>query len=155
MVIRALLVSLVVAAAINSCARSNPRPTGAVINFGGCPSQRPTSWPNSRFQVSSGDSNTTLDAETGTLIFEVRVDSMPGLQGAQVSLRNRTIQRDIAYSDSTIRVTAPAGRYSLRARRIAAQTLQDSINVRSGFVDTVKVTLGREVVCLDAKALTE
>jgi hypothetical protein len=52
-------------------------------------------------------------------------------------------------------VTVPAGRYSFRARRIAAQTLQDSINVRRGFVDTVKVTLGREIVCLAAKVLAE
>jgi len=80
---------------------------------------------------------------------------MPGVEGAQISLRNRTIRRDITYSDSVIRVTVQAGRYSFRARRIAAQTLQDSIDVRSGFVDTVKVTLGREVVCLDAKALTD
>jgi hypothetical protein len=155
MVTRALSASLVVAAAINSCARPNPTPTSAVIIRGGCPSQRPTSWPNSRFQVSFGGSNTTLDAETGTLIFDVRVESMPGLQGAQISLRNRTIQRDFAHGDSAIRVTVPAGRYSFRARRIAAQTLQDSINVRSGFVDTVKVTLGREIMCLDAKTLIE
>ena len=151
------MTSFIVAAAINSgsCARPNPTPRSALIIRDGCPSQRPTSWPNSQFQVSLGGSDTTLDAETGTLIFDVRVDSMPGVEGAQISLRNRTIRRDITYSDSVIRVTVQAGRYSFRARRIAAQTLQDSIDVRSGFVDTVKVKLGREVVCLNAKALTD
>ena len=77
---------------------------------------------------------------------------MPGLESAQVSLRNQTIRRDIAYGDSVIRVTVPAGRYLLRARRIGAQTLQDSIDVRSGFDDTVRVTLGRECVYLETKA---
>jgi hypothetical protein len=65
-----------------------------------------------------------------------------------VSLRNETARRDSAFADSPIKLTAPAGRFSFRVRRIGAQTLQDSVDVRSGYVDSVKVLLGREVVCL-------
>ena len=88
----------------------------------------------------------TLEAQTGTLIFEVGVDSMPS-QGAQISVRNQTVRRDMAYSDSLIKVNVPTGRYYFRARRIGAQTLEDSIDVRSGFADTVRILLGREMFC--------
>lgn len=139
--------------AVIACARSNPaQRRGVTINGGGvvitaigCPSQRPTSWPHSQFRVVFGSPDTTLEAQTGTLIFEVRVDSMPGLQSAQVSLRNQTIRRDMAYGDSVLRASVPAGRYYFHARRIGAQTLQDSIDVRSGFTDTVRILLGREM----------
>jgi hypothetical protein len=56
------------------------------------------------------------------------------------------------YGDSVIKASVPAGRYSFRARRIGAQTLQDSVDVRSGYVDTVKILLGREVMCLSRAA---
>jgi hypothetical protein len=150
------LVTLLFVAVVGACARPNPAQTrevtinggGAVITAEGCPSQRPTSWPHSQFQVFSGSPDTTLEAQTGTLIFEVRVDSMPGPQSAQVSMRNQTVRRDMPYGDSVIRVRVPAGRYYFRARRIGAQTLQDSIDVRSGFADTVRILLGREMLCL-------
>ena len=145
---RVILTLLVVTATASACARRAPMQTRAVIVNSGCPSQRPISWPSSQFRVSLGGRDSALDAQTGALIFEVRIDSMPGAQSAQVSLRNQTIRRDAAYGDSLIRITAPVGRYLFRARRIAAQTLQDSIDVRANYVDTVKVTLGREIVCL-------
>jgi hypothetical protein len=56
------------------------------------------------------------------------------------------------YGDSVIKASVPAGRYAFRARRIGAQTLQDSVDVRSGYVDTVKILLGREVMCLSRAA---
>jgi hypothetical protein len=83
------------------------------------------------------------------LIFEVRVDSIPGVSGAQVSLRNKSVTRDIPYASSLTTTVVPAGRYYLRARRIAAEMLQDSMDVRSGFADTVKIVLGRDIVCLE------
>jgi hypothetical protein len=148
-----MLALLVVTATVSACARPAPMHTRAVMIDIGCPSQRPASWPNSQFRVSLGGGDSTLDAQTGALIFEVRIDSVPGEyqlkpQSAQVSLWNQTIRRDAAYGDSLIRIAAPAGRYSFRARSIAAQTLQDSIDVRGGYVDTVKVTLGRDIVCI-------
>jgi len=152
MLTRAILASLAVTATASACARRAPMQTRAVIVNNGCPSQRPASWPNSQFRVSLGGWDSTLDAQMGALIFDVRIDSIPGAQSAQVSLRNQTIRRDAAYGDSLIRITAPAGRYLFRARRIAAQTLQDSIDVRGSYVDTVKVTLGREIVCLMSNA---
>lgn len=151
--------TLLFVAVVSACARPNPVQTrrvtinggGGVLTAVGCPSQRPTSWPHSQFRVFFGSPDTTLEAQTGTLIFEVRVDSMPGLQNAQVSLRNKAIRRDMAYGDSVIRANVPAGRYYFRARRIGAQTLQDSIDVRSGFADTVRILLGREMFCLARK----
>jgi hypothetical protein len=143
-------------AVVSACARPNPVQSGgvtingggAVITAEGCPSQRPTSWPRSQFRVFLGSLDTTLDAQTGTLIFEIRVDSMPRPQSAQVSVRNQTVRREMPYGDSVIRVSVPAGRYYFHARRIGVQTLQDSIDVRSGFADTVRILLGREMLCL-------
>jgi len=150
------LITLLFVAAVGACARRKPVRTGGVtINSGGgvitaegCPSQRPTSWPHSQFRVFPGSPDTTFEAQTGTLIFEIRLDSMPRPQSAQVSVRNQTVRRDMPYGDSVLRVTVPAGRYYFHARRIGAQTLQDSIDVRSGFVDTVRILLGREMLCL-------
>jgi hypothetical protein len=152
---RAILASLVVAAVIACAPPNRTQKRGVVVGTGrevitsfGCPSQRPSSWPHSQFRVYLGQSDTALNAETGALIIEVRVDSIPGPSSAQVSLRNQTTRRDVTYGDSVIRVNVPAGRYFLRARRIGAETLQDSIDVRSGFADTVRVSLGREMMCL-------
>lgn len=153
---RAILACLGVAATTSACARRAPPESTETVTFGRgpiivattCPSQRPASWPNSQFRVAFGHPDKTLGSQTGALIIDVQVDSMPGLQSAQVSLRNQAIRRDLPFGDTVITLTIPAGRYFFRARRIGAQTLQDSIDVRSGFVDTVRVTLGREVMCL-------
>ena len=148
MTTKAILTSLVVTVLASECARSAPIQTGPKVVNSGCPSERPASWPKSQFRVAFGSADSTLDAQMGALIFQVRLDSIPGPQSAEVSLSNQAIRRDAPFGDSAIRITAPAGRYFFRARRIAAQTLQDSIDVRSRFVDTVKVALGREVLCL-------
>jgi hypothetical protein len=118
---------------------------GMVVTAEGCPSQRPTSWRHSQFRVSPGSPDATLDPQTGALIFDVRVDSMS--PGAQILIRDQTLRRDLPFSDSVARVNIPTGRYYFRARRIGAQTLEDSVDVRSGFVDTVKILLGREKFC--------
>ena len=138
-----------------ACARPNPGTRvvtvhggGAVVTAEACPSQRPSSWPHSQLRVLLGSRDTTLEEQTGTLIFEVRLDSMPRPWSAQISVRNQTIRRDIPYGDSVIRVSVPAGRYYFRARRVGAQTLEDSIDVRSGFADTARILLGREMLCL-------
>ena len=143
-------------AVLSACARPNAVQTrgvtingaGAVITAEGCPSQRPTSWLHSQLRVYSGAPDVTLEAQTGALIFEVRVDSLPRPWSAQISVQNQTIRRDMVYGDSVIRVSVPAGRYYFRARRIGAETLQDSVDVRSGFADTVRILLGREMLCL-------
>ena len=148
------LAALVFVAVIVACVRHNPEQRrrvvvhggGPVVTAVGCPSQRPDSWLHSKFRVFSGSPDATLEAQTGTLIFKVSVDSMAS-QGAQISVRNQTVRHDVSYSDSLIKVNVPAGRYYFRARRIGAQTLEDSIDVRSGFADTVKILLGREMFC--------
>ena len=147
--------TLLFVAIVGACARpSAVQPPRVIINSGGplitaesCPSQRPTSWPRSQFRAFLGSPDVTLETQTGTLLFAVRVDSLPGPQSAQISVRNQTVRLDMPYGDSVIRVSAPAGRYYFHARRTGAQTLQDSIDVRSGFVDTVRIFLGREIFC--------
>jgi hypothetical protein len=153
--IKIVLPVLAVAATVNACARPATTQTTVVMDTLYCPSQRPASWAQSQFRVALGYADPSLDAGSGALMVDVQVDSMPGVHGAQVSLSSQTIRRDAAFSDSLIKITVPAGRYFLRARRIDAQTLQDSIDVRSGFVDTVKVILGRQIVCLDATTRTK
>lgn len=100
-------------------------------------------------RTSSGREDLTLESNTGALFIDVRGDSLNPLVGnAQIRLQNAEIRRDTAVRDSALRMTVPAGRYYFRARRIGSQTLQDSISVRSGYVDTVRAILGREIVCL-------
>jgi hypothetical protein len=95
-----------------------------------------------------GAADTTLETRTGALVVDVSVDSVPSVNKPQISLLAGATHHDVIYGDSTIKFIAPAGRYVFRARMIGAQTIQDSVDVRSGFADTVKVRLGREVVCL-------
>ena len=96
-----------------------------------------------------GGVDSALDAETGSLVVALSIDSMPHINKAQVSLLTGRVHYDVIYGDSLVTLTAPAGRYLFRAREIGAQTVQDSVDVRARFADTVKVILGREVVCLD------
>ncbi len=160
MLTKRLVSGLGVVAALSACAQANSAPTrgvivhggGVIVNSGTCPTQRPTSWPKSQFRVMSGHYDPQLVTESGALVFEVQIDSIPVPQGAQVSLWNQTTRQDSAFTNSPIRVTVPPGRYSFRVRRIGAQTLQDSVDVRNGYVDTVEVMLGREVVCLMSNA---
>jgi hypothetical protein len=99
--------------------------------------------------MSLGRPDKKLDANTGILIIDVRGDSInPNVRNAQVSLRSIGIRRDVYVTDSLIQMTLPSDRYFFRVRRIASQTVQDSIDVRNGYVDTVKVSLGRDIVCL-------
>jgi hypothetical protein len=140
-------VVLLFLAGVAACVRPNPVQTrvvmsgGMVVTAESCPSQRPTSW----FRVLPGSPDATLEPQTGALIFEVQVDSMS--PGAQVSVSNQTGRRDMPFSDSVTRVNIPTGRYYFRARRIGAQTVGDSVDVRSGFADTVRILLGREKMC--------
>jgi hypothetical protein len=149
-------IALLFVAAVSACAPPNQvQARRVVVNSGGggvvtaeaCPSQRPASWPRSEFQVFLGSRDTSLEPPTGTLIFEVRADSIAGVPSAQISLRSQTLRRDVPYGDSVIRVSVPAGRYYFHARRIGAQTIQDSIDVRERFADTVRIFLGREKFC--------
>jgi hypothetical protein len=101
-------------------------------------------------RIISGSVDTTLDARTGALVIALSIDSMPRINKAQVSLLHGKEHYDAIYGDSLVRLRAPPGRYLFRAREIGAQTIQDSVEVRGSFADTVKVILGRAVVCLDA-----
>jgi hypothetical protein len=142
---------------LSGCARANSAPTrsGIIYGVGGiliaetCPAQRPPSWRKSQFRVVTGDFDPTLKAQSGALVFNVRVDSIPDPQAAQVSLWSQTFRRDSAFAQSPIKIVAPVGRYAFRVRKIATQAMQDSVDVRSRYVDTVKIVLGREVVCLN------
>ena len=96
-----------------------------------------------------GSVDSALDAKTGALVIALSIDSMPRINKAKVSLLHGKEHYDAIYGDSLVTLTAPAGRYLFRAREIGAQTIQDSVAVRGSFTDTVKVILGREVVCLD------
>src|SRR3954464_9432936 len=85
--------ALVFVAGSVACARHNPEQRGAGVVYGGgpivstvsCPSQRPASLLHSNFRVFLGSPDATLETQTGTLIFEVGVDSMQA-QGAQISV---------------------------------------------------------------------
>jgi hypothetical protein len=98
-------------------------------------------------KVFVGGADTAIEPKTGTLVVDLSLDSVPTVNKAQVSLLAGATHHDVIYGDSAIKITAPAGRYLFRARMIGAQTIQDSVDVRSGFVDTIKVMLGRVVVC--------
>jgi hypothetical protein len=154
---RHIATNLGIVVILSGCARANSTPTRSVIVHSGsaiviaetCPAQRPPSWPKSQFRVVTGDFDPTLEGQSGALVFDLRADSIPDPQAAQVSLWSQTFRRDSAFAQSPIKIVAPVGRYVFRVRKIAAQAMQDSIDVRGRYVDTVKVVLGREVVCLN------
>ena len=149
-----VLVSIAFILALSACAHANPTPTPGVIVGGGmlitgvtCPDQRPAYWGKSKFSLQQGTPDQTLDTQSGALVFDITVDSMLGPQAAQVSVWNQTIRRDSAFAQSPIKLAVPPGYYLFRVRRIGAQPIQGSIEVRSTYVDTVKVVLAREVIC--------
>ena len=150
-----VVVSVAFILASNACAHTNPAParrvipSGGIIVTGSCPSERPEYYAKSQFSVQRGGSDATLSAESGALVFEITVATILGPQAAQVSLWNQTTRRDSAFAPSPIKLVVPAGLYSFRVRKIGTQQMQDSVNVRGTYVDTVKVVLGREVVCLN------
>src|SRR4051812_12533012 len=79
---------------------------------------------------------------TGTISGRV-VDAQGGpLQGAAVSLAGTT-RGAIARSDGSYRLTAPAGRYEIRARLLGYTPRVDSITVTAGGRTTKAVTLQR------------
>ncbi len=139
---------------LSACARPAPPQAQGQIITNSCRT-RPASWPDSKYETALGARDATLYAGTGRIVVDVGVDSIPSIHGAQISLIRGPAELHAPYKDSVVTITAPAGRYVLRARRIGARTLEDSIEIRNGFVDTVKVVLGREVVCLDAQLLAK
>jgi hypothetical protein len=150
MMIKAIVAWVAITTGLNACARRAQVPEARAVNVqDSCPSQRPSSWPNSKLRMSLGRPDKMLGANTGMLIIDVRGDSInPDVRNAQVLLRSLAIQRDEYVTDSLIRMTLPPDRYFFRVRRIASQTVQDSIEVRNGYVDTVNVSLGRDILCL-------
>jgi hypothetical protein len=148
--IKGIVACIAITTGLNACARTaQVQAARAVVVQDSCPSQRPSSWPNSKLRMSLGRPDKKLDANTGILIIAVRGDSInPNVRNAQVSLRSLGIRRDVYVTDSLIEMILPPDRYFFRVRRIASQTLQDSIDVRNGYVDTVNVSLGRDIVCL-------
>jgi hypothetical protein len=149
-----VLPAVLIIAVIAACAPANQGKRHDVVVYGGgvvvaefCPAKDPASSPRSQFRVFPGSTDPALEKPNGTLIFKARLDASQAPSAVQVSLRDQTIRRDLSYGDSVVRVTVPAGRYYFRARRIGAQTLQDSIDVRSGFADTVRIVLVSEMLC--------
>ena len=138
---------IIAAIFLSSCRPATPPQTAAFVVTQNC-GPRPASWGVSEMRLALGIRDTPLDATTGALIVDVSLDSVPPVNKAQISLLHGAIHHDAIYGDSPIRISAPAGRYFFRARMLGAQTVQDSIDVHSGFADTVRVKLAREVLCL-------
>ena len=150
---RSLIVVISITLAIVACAPSRPHgPVGVTFTVD-CPPAVPDSLPRSVLRRSLGSSDLTLSPQTGALFVEIRGDeSNPKVFGAQVSLRSRATQRDTVVTDSVVSVTRlPAGRYSLQVKRIGFRQLQDSIEIRTGYLDTVRVSLATDMICLESR----
>jgi iron complex outermembrane receptor protein len=86
---------------------------------------------------------------TGTISGRV-VDAQGGpLQGATVSLAGTT-RGAIARGDGSYRLTAPAGRYEVRARLLGYTPRADSITVTAGGDVTKSFTLERAATSIEA-----
>jgi len=152
-------------ALIADCAPTNQGKTRDVVVSGGiydgivvtefCPTNDPTSLRRSQFRIFLGSRDPALETPNGTLIFKARLDANQAPSAVQISLRNQTIRRDMPYGDSVVRVSVPAGRYHLIAKRIGAGILDDSIDVRSGFADTVRIVLASERLCSPSAPTSE
>lgn len=147
---RSVIAVIGITSAIVTCAPSHARSPGSARVTGGCPPD-PASWAQSTLRRSLGSSDLTLSPQTGALFVEVKGNASNWLPlGAQVFLRSRAIVRDTVVSDSVVKITLlPAGRYSLRIRRLGFRQLQDSIEIRSGYLDTVRVALATDLICLE------
>src|SRR5690349_13172301 len=85
----------------------------------------------------------TLSAQSnGTIIGRVLDTQGAPLQGATVSLAG-TPRGAIVRSDGSFRLTAPAGRYEIRARLLGYTPRSDSVTVSAGSGVTKWFTLGR------------
>jgi hypothetical protein len=137
------------ALALLGCAQSRPNLSAGAIAGNGCSAQRPASWPESSFIHALGPIDRTLDSPNGALFLEVKTDSSnpAPLNASQVLLQRAGFRRDTLVRDS-IKMTVPAGRYFFRVRGIGLRPVQDSIDIRIGYVDTLHVVLGRELLCL-------
>ncbi len=138
-----------ITSAIVTCAPPQARRAPVVIVGGGCPAI-PASWPQSTLSRSLGSSDPTLGPQTGALFVKVKGDGLnPSAMGAHLSLQSRAIKRDTVVTDSLVTMTLlPAGRYSLGVRRIGFRQLRASVEVRSGYLDTVRVVLATDMACL-------
>jgi hypothetical protein len=146
---RSVIIVIGITSAIVTCAPPQPRRSADVIVTGGCPAI-PASWPQSTLSRSLGSSDPTLGPQTGALFVEVKGDGLnPSAMGAHLSLRSRAILRDTVVTDSVVTMTLlPAGRYSLGITRPGFRQLRASIEVRSGYLDTVRVVLATDMACL-------
>jgi hypothetical protein len=127
-----------------------PNATNPVTHTSSCPAEYPANWATSSIHRSVGNSTNSVQPQSGVVVIEVRGDaSNPVASNAQLSFRNRTVQRDTVAVDSTrIEIVLPQGRYLFRARRIGFRTVQDSLDVRPGYADTVRVILATDITCL-------
>ena len=147
--LRALIAVVGVAAAIVSCAPSRARSPADPTGYGGCPPV-PDSLPQSTVRRSLGSRDLTSSPQTGALFVEVKANQLNrSASGAHVSLRNRAISRDTVVMDSVVNISLlPEGRYSLLVKRLGFRLLRDSISIRSGYLDTIRVALATDIICL-------
>ena len=86
---------------------------------------------------------------TGTVTGRVVDPTGAPLQGAAVSLAG-TMRGAIVRSDGSYRLTAPAGRYEIRARLLGYAPAADSVTVTAGSEVTKSFTLARAATSLEA-----
>ena len=90
---------------------------------------------------------------TGTISGRVLDTQGGGLQGATISLAGTT-RGAIVRSDGSYRLTAPAGRYEIRARLLGYTPRADSVTVTAGSDVTKSFTLARAATSIEAVTVT-
>ena len=97
------------------------------------------------------DSSLARDVRAG-LVVRVRqnADGKP-LTHATVNFNGTSIGRLVDSTGSALLSTS-AGRYLVRVRALGFRSWEDSIDIRSGFSDTLQVRLGLRNLCLDSSA---
>ena len=146
---RTAIVVIGLTSALVTCAPPQARGPAVVVFAGGCP-PIPASWPQSTLRRSLGSRDPDLRTHTGALFVEVKGDRLnPSAPGAQLELRSRGVQRDTVVSDSVVTIAQlPGGSYSLGAKNAGFRELHAAIEVRSGYLDTVRVVLATDMACL-------
>ena len=143
------IVVICLTSALVTCAPSHAGSPAHIVVRRGCP-PIPASWPQSTLRRSLGSRDLDLRPQTGALFVEVKGDGLnPSASGAQLALRSQGILRDTVVRDSVVNIAPlPPGRYSLGIRKLGFRQLQASIEVRSGYLDTVRVVLATDMACL-------
>jgi hypothetical protein len=133
-----------------SCTSPPKAVPSATVVVGSCP---PDTLPPSRRSVLSllpGSPDSSFGHGLGGLFVELKGDeSNPRVRQARIFARGAGVARDTFLTDTTLFLKLlPPGRYSVGSRSLGYLSVTESVSVRAGYLDTLRLSLATSVVCV-------